>query len=77
MTALIDQGVDEKKRIIGTDAPHPFLFNLSMEMIERVLPREFRRVSRSFFVRPRCVSRTASQRQDNMAYHPALDRSFG
>jgi tetrahydromethanopterin S-methyltransferase subunit A len=35
MTALIDQGVDEKKRIIGTDAPHPFLFNLSMEMIER------------------------------------------
>lgn len=35
MTALIDQGVDEKKRIIGTDAPHPFLFNLSIEMIER------------------------------------------
>jgi len=25
----------------------------------------------------RCVSRTASQRQDNMAYHPALDRSLG
>jgi tetrahydromethanopterin S-methyltransferase subunit A len=35
MKALIDQGVDEKKRIIGTDAPHPFLFNLSFEMIER------------------------------------------
>ena len=28
-------GVDEKKRIIGTDAPHPLLFNLPMEFIER------------------------------------------
>jgi tetrahydromethanopterin S-methyltransferase subunit A len=35
MKALMKNGVDEKKRIIGTDAPHPFLFNLSMEMIER------------------------------------------
>ncbi len=35
LKALIHQGVDEKKRIIGTDAPHPFLFNLSMKMIER------------------------------------------
>jgi tetrahydromethanopterin S-methyltransferase subunit A len=35
LKALINDGVDEKKRIIGTDAPHPFLFNLSMEMIER------------------------------------------
>ena len=35
MKALMENGVDEKKRIIGTDAPHPFLFNLSMEMIER------------------------------------------
>jgi tetrahydromethanopterin S-methyltransferase subunit A len=35
LKALIHQGVDEKKRIIDTDAPHPFLFNLSMEMIER------------------------------------------
>jgi len=25
----------EKKRIIGTDSPHPFLFNLPMEFIER------------------------------------------
>ena len=33
--ALLHNGVDEKKRIIGTNAPHPFLFNLSMEMIER------------------------------------------
>ncbi len=35
LKALIHHGVDEKKRIIDTDAPHPFLFNLSMEMIER------------------------------------------
>jgi len=35
LKALINQGVDEKKRIIGTNAPHPFLFNLSMKMIER------------------------------------------
>jgi tetrahydromethanopterin S-methyltransferase subunit A len=35
MRALIHRGVDEKKRILGTSAPHPFLFNLSSEMIER------------------------------------------
>ncbi len=35
LKALIFQGVDEKKRIIGTDAPHPFLFNLPMELIDR------------------------------------------
>jgi tetrahydromethanopterin S-methyltransferase subunit A len=35
MKALIFNGVDEKKRIFGTDAPHPFLFNLPMEFIER------------------------------------------
>ncbi|MHA2062072.1 MAG: tetrahydromethanopterin S-methyltransferase subunit A [Candidatus Sifarchaeia archaeon] len=35
MKALIFNGVDEKKRILGTDAPHPFLFNLPMEFIER------------------------------------------
>jgi len=35
MKALIFNGVDEKKRIIGTDSPHPFLFNLPMEFIER------------------------------------------
>jgi tetrahydromethanopterin S-methyltransferase subunit A len=35
MKALIQNGVDEKKRIIGTSAPHPFLFNLPMEMIDR------------------------------------------
>jgi tetrahydromethanopterin S-methyltransferase subunit A len=33
--ALLENGVDEKKRIIGTDAPHPILFNISLEMIER------------------------------------------
>lgn len=35
LKALIQNGVDEKKRIIGTSAPHPFLFNVSMEMIDR------------------------------------------
>ncbi len=35
MKALIFNGVDEKKRILGTEAPHPFLFNLPMEFIER------------------------------------------
>jgi len=33
--ALLANGVDEKKRIVGTDAPHPLLFNLPMEFIER------------------------------------------
>lgn len=33
--ALLKNGVDEKKRIIGTDAPHPLLYNLPMEFIER------------------------------------------
>jgi len=35
MKALIRNGVDEKKRIIGTEAPHPFLYNLPMKFIER------------------------------------------
>ena len=35
LKALILNGVDEKKHIIGTDSPHPFLFNLPMEFIER------------------------------------------
>jgi hypothetical protein len=33
--ALLNNGVDERKRIIGTDAPHPLLYNLPMECIER------------------------------------------
>ena len=35
MKALLSNGVDEKKHIIGTSAPHAFLFNLPMEMIDR------------------------------------------
>lgn len=35
--ALFKNGVDERQRIIGTDAPHPFLFNITTEMIERFL----------------------------------------
>ena len=33
--ALLSNGVDEEKRIIGTAAPHPLLFNLPVEFIER------------------------------------------
>ena len=35
LKSLFRNGVDEKKRIIGTEAPHPFLFNVPREMIER------------------------------------------
>jgi tetrahydromethanopterin S-methyltransferase subunit A len=35
LKALLTNGVDEKKRIVGTNAPHPFLFNLPTEFIER------------------------------------------
>ncbi|HVP81107.1 MAG TPA: tetrahydromethanopterin S-methyltransferase subunit A [Thermodesulfobacteriota bacterium] len=35
MKALLFNGVDEKKRIKGTSAPHPFLFNLPMDLIDR------------------------------------------
>ncbi len=35
MKALLHNGVDEKKRIIGTTSPHPVLHNLSAEMIAR------------------------------------------
>lgn len=33
--ALFANGVDEKQRIIGTESPHPFLYNISRGMIER------------------------------------------
>lgn len=35
LKALFVHGVDEKQRIIGTDAPHPILYNLPPETIER------------------------------------------
>jgi tetrahydromethanopterin S-methyltransferase subunit A len=35
LKALFTHGVDEKKRIIGTTSPHPFLFNIPMEFITR------------------------------------------
>lgn len=35
MKALVSNGIDEKRRIIGTSSPHPFLFNIKMEMIDR------------------------------------------
>jgi tetrahydromethanopterin S-methyltransferase subunit A len=36
MKALFAHGVDEKKRIIGTKAPHPFLYNIPSEFIIRL-----------------------------------------
>ena len=35
LKALIRNGVDEKMRIKDTSAPHPFLYNLPMEFIDR------------------------------------------
>lgn len=35
--ALFRNGVDEKKRIIGTDAKHPLLYNIPVEFITRFL----------------------------------------
>ncbi|RKX73834.1 MAG: tetrahydromethanopterin S-methyltransferase subunit A, partial [Spirochaetes bacterium] len=33
--ALFRNGVEDKKRIIGTQAPHPLLYNITREYIER------------------------------------------
>lgn len=33
--ALFENGVDEKQRILGTESPHPFLYNITHEMTER------------------------------------------
>ncbi len=33
--ALFANGVDEKMHIIGTESPHPFLYNIPLELIER------------------------------------------
>ena len=35
LLALLTNGVDEQKRIIGASAPHPILHNITMEVIER------------------------------------------
>ena len=35
LKALMQNGIDDKKRIIGTDAPHPFLYNIPVEFVER------------------------------------------
>jgi len=33
---LFKNGIDERKKIIGTKAPTPYLFNISFEMVERL-----------------------------------------
>ena len=35
LQCLMEGGVDEKRRIVGSEAPTPYLFNLSAEAIER------------------------------------------
>jgi tetrahydromethanopterin S-methyltransferase subunit A len=35
LKALHKNGLNEKKRIIGTEAPHPILFNVPLELVER------------------------------------------
>jgi len=35
LKALIQNGVDDKRRIQGTSSPHPFLYNLPMNFIDR------------------------------------------
>src|SRR4030042_3619728 len=35
LKALMENGIDDRKRIIGTNAPHPFLYNIPVEFIER------------------------------------------
>lgn len=35
MKALVENGVDENKRIVGTGAPTPYLYNLPPELVER------------------------------------------
>lgn len=35
MRAFLRNGVDDRKRLVGTEAPHPFLFNVPMHFIDR------------------------------------------
>lgn len=35
LKALFAEGVDSEKRIINTQSPHPYLFNIPMELIDR------------------------------------------
>ncbi|MEM3584285.1 MAG: hypothetical protein QW193_03260, partial [Nitrososphaerales archaeon] len=35
LQALVDNGVDEKRRIIGAEAPTPYLYNIPLEAIKR------------------------------------------
>ncbi len=35
LRALLANGIDDNKRIVGTKAPHPFLFNLPRQVIDR------------------------------------------
>lgn len=57
MKALIDNGIDKRKRIIGVKTPHLVLFNLPIEFIDRfrnqleLIDFNLKKILRSF-VRP-------------------------
>ena len=36
LKALFQNGIDERKRIIGTEAPHPFLYNIPDGFVDRI-----------------------------------------
>jgi tetrahydromethanopterin S-methyltransferase subunit A len=36
LKALFQNGIDERKRIIGTEAPHPFLYNIPVGSVDRI-----------------------------------------
>jgi tetrahydromethanopterin S-methyltransferase subunit A len=79
LKALLANGVDERKRIIGTKAPHPVLFNVPIGFIER-FHRQLTLADLQFLegqdaVRSGGFSRAALERQDNLAHHPTVGRA--
>lgn len=36
LKALFQNGLDEKKRIVGTESPHPYLFNIPTDSVDRM-----------------------------------------
>jgi tetrahydromethanopterin S-methyltransferase subunit A len=54
--ALLRHGVDDKKRILGTDAPHPLLYNIPIEYIDR-FRKQVRLIDLQFKGTPESVRR--------------------
>jgi tetrahydromethanopterin S-methyltransferase subunit A len=70
LKALLVDGVDEKKRIYGTSAPHPFLYNLPMVLIDR-FRAQLSLIDVQFEGDPDVIKKG----KNNNAGHTALDRS--